>query len=140
MMLRSGLVLILMISALVASAVEATCNVTYRIYDIDLESYYVNLTGEDNVSYPPCKINIETVVKCKTPFKGVVRMQLRNGAGKLIKSKTEKVFPYFLYGDFQGKIRSAPHLEGEYEIQSSLNNVATKPIRFSMYPCVPTHL
>ena len=129
-----------MMVTLVASAMESSCNVTYRIYDIDLESYHVNLNGEDNVSYPPCKINIEAVVKCKTPFKGVVRMQLRNGAGKLIKSKTEKKFPYFLYGDFEGKIRSSPRLEGDYEIQSSLDEVATKPMRFTMYPCVPTHL
>jgi hypothetical protein len=140
MMLRSSVLVMLMVATLVASAVESTCNVTYRIYDVDLEAYYVDLVGDDDVSYPPCKINIEAVVKCETPFKGVVRMQLRDGDGSLVKSKTEKKVPYFLYGDFQGKIRASPHLDGKYEIQSSLNEKATKPIRFTMYPCVPSHL
>ena len=140
MLLRSSFVLVLLVVALVVSAVESTCNVTYRIYDNDLESFYVNLNAEEDVSYPPCKINIEAVVKCKTPFEGIVRMQLRNGDGILVKTKKERIAPYFLYGDVQGKIRASPLLEGKYEIQSSLNGTATKPIQFTLYPCVPTHL
>jgi hypothetical protein len=113
--------------------------VTYRLYDKDLEAYYVNLFGEDNVSYPPCNINIEAVVSCPTPFEGAVRMQLRSSDGSLVKAKTEKHAPYFLFGDFKGKIRSS-QLLGEYTIQSSLNGKWAEPMRFTLYPCVPAPL
>lgn len=136
MMMRTSMAMMLMVVALLVSTVESTCNVTYRIYDKDLEAYYVNLFGEDNVSYPPCNVNIEAVVHCLKPFDGVVRMQLRDSDGSLVKAKTEREAPYFLYGDFKGKIRSA-QLLGEYTIQSVLDDRATDPIRFTLYPCVP---
>jgi hypothetical protein len=137
--MNSSLVVLLVVVALIISTVESTCNVTYRIYDKDLETYYINLYGEDNVSYPPCNINIEAVVNCRSKFNGVVRLQLRDSDGTLVKAKTEKVAPYFLYGDFKGKIRSS-QLLGEYSIQSMLDDKETEPIRFTLYPCVPTPL
>lgn len=136
-MVNSSMAMLLM--ALLVSAVESTCSVTYRLYDKDLESYYVNLYGDDNVSYPPCNINIEAVVSCRNKFDGVVRLQLRDSDGNLVKVKTEKVAPYFLFGDFKGKIRSA-QLLGEYSIESMLDDKETEPIRFTLYPCVPSSL
>ena len=132
-------IVVLVVIALLASAVESTCNVTYRLYDKDLEAYYVNLYDDDSLSYPPCNINIEAVVSCPTKYDGVVRLQLRDSDGNLVKSKTEKVNPYFLYGDFKGNIRSS-QLLGEYSIQSMLDDKETKPIRFTLYPCVPAPL
>ena len=122
-----------------ASAGESTCNVTYQLYDKDSEAYFINLHGEDNISYPPCNINIEAVVSCPTPFDGVVRMQLRSSDGKLVRAKTEKDVPYFLYGDFKGKIRSS-QLLGKYTIQSTLDDRVTEPVRFTLFPCVPSYL
>ena len=138
-MMNSSLVVIGMVIALLASTVESACNVTYRIYDKDLEAYYVNLYGDDNVSYPPCNINIEAVLTCSTPFNGAVRMQLRNDKGNIVKTKTEKVVPYFLFGDFKGNIRSS-QLLGEYTIETMLDEEVTEPIRFTLYPCVPATL
>ena len=135
-LMLSILVVVLQYTVVESNSTSA-CSVTYRIYDKDLEEYYINLYGDDNLSYPPCNINIEAVVNCPTPFTGVVRMQLRNIDGTLVKAKTEKEAPYFLYGDFKGRVRSAK-VQGEFTIETILNQTATDPVRFTLYPCVPS--
>jgi hypothetical protein len=127
--------LVLMVSGQSINA-TSNCTVSYRLYDTDTNSYFNTLLGEDNISYPPCNINIEALVNCTCPFDGEVRMTLRTARGSLVKRKREQFVPYFLYGDVRGNVRSA-RLDGQYTIQSIVADIETPPVSFTMYPCVP---
>jgi hypothetical protein len=125
----------IMFGGAMSASMESNCTVSYRLYDTDLNMFFSTLVGEDNISYPPCNINIEAVVSCSGPVEEGVRITLRAADGSLVKSKKEQLVPYFLFGDYKGNVRSA-RLEGKYTIQTFMEAVETPPISFTMYPCV----
>jgi len=118
----------------------APCSVTYKMYNSANQLLVANLVDNLVISAPPCSVNIEAAVTCGFPGNPIpasnVTLTLSTRAGRTVVSRVEKVAPYFLFGDANGKILGERIAAGTYRIASTVGIVFPRSLIFTLGTCV----
>jgi secreted PhoX family phosphatase len=116
------------------------CAVTYRVWNARTQQAVATLVDGLVIAQPPCLVNIQAVATCgsaQTPITPPVVIRLATRAGVVVRTRTETLAPYFLFGDTGGRILDGAISAGTYRISSTVGGVATPSVLFTFGTCGP---
>jgi hypothetical protein len=114
------------------------CTTSYGLYNAATDTQVSLLRNGDTISSPPCSVNIRVNVTCAEPvaFPQVV-MQVRSLNGNIVQTRTEKLAPYYLFGDAGTNVLGGAISAGTYTIDTTYPGVIMpKPLTFTFGQCV----
>lgn len=119
---------------------NAPCSVTYKMYNSLTQSLVAVLVDGLVLSSPPCAVNIQAEVTCGFPGNPIpgannVTITLNNRAGRNVATRLEKVAPYYLFGDTNGRILEGRIAAGTYRISTLVGTIPTKSLLFTTGTC-----
>jgi secreted PhoX family phosphatase len=114
------------------------CAVTYRVFNANTQQVVATLVDGLVIAQPPCLVNIQAVATCgspQTPITPPVVITLAARTGAVVRTRTETLAPYFLFGDTNGRILDGAISSGTYRISSTVGGVATPSVLFTFGTC-----
>lgn len=113
------------------------CTVAYSIYNAATDAFFGLLQPGATISNPPCSVNIRANVTCPDAVLPSVLMQLRSSNGNVVRTRTELLAPYYLFGDAGANVLDGFIAPGTYSIETtSAGVIFPKPASFTMGQCV----
>ena len=135
---------------------QQKCSVSYKLYDSKADKFVADLPDGGTIVNPTPygRTNIEAVLSCSggiydddvnddddyddDNYVGTVTLELYKGS--LIQSRTEKDYPYFLYGNNDENIFDGTIKDGVYRIRVRVNGKWSPFTKFTLVaPALPTH-
>ena len=131
---------------------DELCAITYKVFNGKTDAFLGRIVANGKIDAPPCDVNIEVVIRCKTNDGSqnrfvvndkAIRLTLRRVIDmKVIHGRTAESGPYFLFGSngtdvYSGSIGQARFLIRIRSFDTSLNGMLPRDgIQFFMGKCV----